>query len=459
MPPVAPPETRYARAGDLQLAYQKWGDGPPLLIVPPLVSHVELSWEHELNRRAFEHYGRHMTCVQFDKRGIGLSDRPEAAPTLEQRIDDITTVMDAAGWDRCSVLGMSEGALMAQLFAAEFPARVDRLVLINGIAPLRYWDRIPGLVQPDDPPLGTLEDSRAAFAELVAGWPENAEYFTKWYMPSQVNNESFVRWVARLERMSASPKTFAQQVESVLQLDGDDAPERVTRPTLVIHVTGDRVIPVVMGRIVAQLIPGARYEEIAGEDHYLWVMPSWRATADCIIEFVTGTASAPVTARRFAAVLFTDIVESTSRSAAMGDTTWHAVIDSHDRIARGLIDEHGGRVVKSTGDGLLAVFDVPSLVVACGAVLCESVRGIELTIRAGVHAGEIEVHDDGDISGIAVNLAARVEQCAADGECWVSSTVRDMMLGGAAQFADRGEHTLKGIEGTWRLFAVASSVA
>jgi class 3 adenylate cyclase len=178
---------------------------------------------------------------------------------------------------------------------------------------------------------------------------------------------------------------------------------------------------------------------------------------DAFIEFITGTPTTRTTTRQFGTVLFTDIVDSTRQSAAMGDSKWRAVLDGHDRTARGLIDQHRGRVVKSTGDGLLAVFDAPSQGVECGIRMCDALRGIGVQIRAGVHAGEIEVHDDGDISGIAVNLAARVEQQAADGELWTSSTVRDLMLGGSASFTERGEHQLKGIEGTWRLFSVAAA--
>jgi class 3 adenylate cyclase len=223
---------------------------------------------------------------------------------------------------------------------------------------------------------------------------------------------------------------------------------------LVVHVKGDRVLNVALGRVLASLIPDAQYLEIPGDDHFSWALSDWRPLVDPMIEFVTGQPVTQVATRRFATVLFTDIVESTRKSAGMGDAAWHELIDQHDRLARKIVDKHGGRVVKSTGDGLLVVFDVPSEGVACGTALCTELRNLGVEIRAGLHAGEIEVRDDFDISGIAVNLAARVEQTADDGELWASSTVRDMMLGGSATFADRGEHTLKGIDGTWHLFAV-----
>jgi len=212
-----------------------------------------------------------------------------------------------------------------------------------------------------------------------------------------------------------------------------------------------------MGRLLSDLIADASYLEIEGADHFAWILPNWRDLDDAIIVHATGKSVARTTTRQFGAVLFTDIVDSTEQSASIGDAKWRAVLDRHDRTARSLIDGHRGRVVKSTGDGLLAVFDGPSQGVECGVKMCDALHGIGIEIRAGIHAGEIEVHDDGDISGIAVNLAARVEQQAADGELWASSTVRDLMLGGSACFAERGEHELKGIDGSWRLFAVASA--
>jgi class 3 adenylate cyclase len=223
------------------------------------------------------------------------------------------------------------------------------------------------------------------------------------------------------------------------------------------HVKGDQVLHPAHGRLLADVIPGARLFEIDGANHFAWMLPNWRDLDDTIIEFATGTSVARTTTRQFGAVMFTDIVNSTRQSAAVGDAKWRAVLDSHDRTARGLIDQHRGRVVKSTGDGLLAVFGAPSQGVECGIEMCDALRGIGIEIRAGIHAGEIEVHDDGDSSGIAVNLAARVEQQAAHGELWTSSTVRDLMLGGSASFTERGEHELKGIDGSWRLFSVSAA--
>jgi class 3 adenylate cyclase len=304
-----------------------------------------------------------------------------------------------------------------------------------------------------DPPLTHDLDRR--LAHLATGWPENTQELVDWFMPQCSGDQAFLRWAGRLQRLSASPRDFHRQVESVLALDAESAPERITSPTLVVHVKGDRVLNVALGRVLADVIPGARFIEIEGDCHFSWVQPNWRSIIDPMIEFVTRTAVESVATRRFATVLFTDIVDSTRQSATVGDAAWHDVIDRHDRVARRLVDQHGGRVVKSTGDGLLVVFDAPSQGVACAVAMVRELHSIGVEIRAGVHAGEIEVHDDLDISGIAVNLAARVEQAADNGELWASSTVRDMMLGGSTAFVDRGEHQLKGIEGQWRLFAVA----
>jgi class 3 adenylate cyclase len=453
---VQVPDTRYARSGDLRIAYQTWGEGPPMLYIADLISHVDIAWEHELYRRSLEHMGRHVTFAWFDKRGIGMSDRFDDAPTLEERNQDILAVMDTLGWERAHIVGQSEGGIMAQLFAADFPERVETVTLVNTVVSPRYYERIPDFIRAGDPPL-MVDHIYEHFERVLETWGEDASFMVGWELPSQAGNEAFERWIARLMRFAATPKDFKRQLDSVFELDAGDAPERISAPTMVMHVQGDQVLPVAMGRLLADIIPGAQYVEIEGADHFFWIMPNWREVSDISIAFVTGKPVERATTRKFATVLFTDIVDSTRQSAAVGDARWRGILDSHDRTARGLIDEHAGRVVKSTGDGLLAVFDTPSLGVNCGVQMCDALRGLGIDIRAGVHAGEIEVHDDGDISGVAVNLAARVEQLAADRELWASSTVRDLMLGGSTSFTDRGEHALKGIDGNWRLFSVTAA--
>ena len=451
------PETHYADAGGLRIAYQQWGSGPPCLIVPALISNVEIAWEHELYRRTLERLGRFMTCVMFDKRGIGLSDRFDGVPTLDQRIGDMSCVMDAVGWERAHLHGTSEGALMAQLFAADHPERVLSVGLLNSIVPHNYRRQIRALVEEGDAPIASTQETIDRFLTMAETWGEDATYMINFELPSQNGNEGVSRWMARLCRFSASPNDFTKQLGSIVALDAGDAPERIQAPTQIAHVKGDRVLPVAGGRVLASVIPDATYLELAGDDHFAWCMPNWREYVDAYIEFATGRSPHSTVTRKFASVLFTDIVNSTRQSSQVGDSSWRETLEGHDRVTRDLIDRHGGRVVKSTGDGLLAIFDVPSQAVTCATDMLHSLSSLGIAIRAGVHAGEIEVLDDGDITGIAVNLAARVEQRAADGELWVSSTVRDMMLGGVTTFVDRGQHELKGIDGEWRLYSVAGA--
>lgn len=343
---------------------------------------------------------------------------------------------------------------MAQLFAADHPERVLSVGLLNSMVPHQYRRRIRDRFEEGDAPLVSTQETVDRFLKMAETWGEDATYMVGFELPSQSGNEGVSRWMARLCRFSASPNDFTKQLFSIVTLDAGDAPERIQAPTQVAHVKGDRVLPVAGSRVLVDLIPGATYLEIEGDDHFAWCMPHWRQYLDAYIEFATGQSPRSTLTRKFASVLFTDIVNSTKRSSMVGDTSWRETLEGHDRVTRELIERHQGRVVKSTGDGLLAVFDVPSQAVTCATDMIHALSSLGIDIRAGVHAGEIEVLDDADITGIAVNLAARVEQHAADGELWVSSTVRDMMLGGSTTFVDRGLHQLKGIEGEWRLYSV-----
>lgn len=440
------PQTRYVRTDDgIHLAYQVFGEGPPTVLISPLLSNVEMSWDHELYRRALEHIGSHLRLVHFDKRGIGCSDRFEHHPTLEQRISDIEAVMDAAGFEKAHLWGLSEGGLMAQLFAVRHPDRVDRVLLVNSAAGA---DSAPFF------DVDELADLAAFFETMIETWGERPELMVERMMPSQLDNPSFVRWLGRLQRLSANKADMRRQVESVIALESADDLSALTARTMVMHSEGDRVLPRHQAEYLADRIPDCEVAFVAGDDHFLWVNDNWRQTIDRAITFLTGRAVEARTERRFATVLFTDLVESTTLSAAAGDASWHETLDGHDRICRQVIDHLGGRLVKSTGDGVLATFDSPSAAVGAALALKRHLAAIGLPIRAGLHAGEIEVHSDGDISGLAVNLAARVEQAAEDGTVFTSSTLRDLMLGGDAKFDDRGRHVLKGIEGDWQLYEV-----
>ncbi|HLX87500.1 MAG TPA: adenylate/guanylate cyclase domain-containing protein [Acidimicrobiales bacterium] len=444
------PDTKYAMSDGLHIAYQAFGSGSPIVLVPPLASNVELTWEHELHRRVLEYDAQHGRIVMFDKRGIGSSDRFDRAPTLDERISDISAVMDAEGLERASLVGLSEGGVMAQLFAARHPDRVERLALINTSAGIGAVPHLAEYAAAGDPPVD-FEYMLAQFQRLIDSWGTDPSFMTDWMMPSQRHNSSFIHWAGKFQRQTASPTDIARQIESLVSLDTFPVLPEITAPTVVMHVKGDRVINVANGRLLADRIPGARYMEVEGEDHFLWFMPHWRSFLDPLFEFITGR---PPTggSRRFAAVLFTDLVGSTSRTIRAGDAEWRGTIESHDRICRDVTAAYGGRVVKSTGDGMLALFDGPSQAVGAASEIVVRLGAIELAARAGVHAGELEVREDGDVAGTAVNIAARVEQLAGEGEVYVSSAVRDMLLGGEYRFEEAGEHELKGFEGTWRLY-------
>jgi len=448
------PDIQFAKSGELHLAYTRYGAGPDVVVIPPLVSNVELSWEQELYRRVLEHNARYVRVLEFDKRGIGSSDRFERHPTLEERIGDINAVMDAEGIERASLLGLSEGGLMAQLFAAMHPERVDRLVLVNSHPGVSAWRQLGAYRRAGDP----ATDVRGAVDRLrriVETWGREPELMVDLFAPSQNGNAAFTRWMARYQRQTASPADMKRQLESILNLDAAERLPDIKAPTLVMNVRGDRIFPPASGRYLADKIPGARFVEFAGEDHFCWIMSSWRELMECWIEFVTGTVPTVRGERRFATVLFTDIVGSTAEGAKVGDDAWRRTLESHDRIAWKTVDRHRGTLVKNTGDGLLITFDSPSQAIACGVELARELAGVGLAIRAGLHAGEIEVRENGDVAGVAVNLAARVQQAAREGSIYTSSTVRDLLLGGERSFEDRGEHELKGIAGAWRLYELA----
>lgn len=446
-------DIRYARSGDLNIAYQRFGSGPDVVVIPGLVSNVELAWEHEVYRRCREYIGRYVRVLEFDKRGMASSDRFEQAPTLEQRIADVEAVMDAEGIERAHVLGLSEGGLMGQFFAALHPERVDRLVLVNstiGLSALGQLER-----RDYDPPM-RRKDVLARFERMFDGWGREPEHFVDLFAPSKNDDHAFIRWVGRFQRQTCSRADVRRQFESILGLDANDRLGDIRAPTLVANVIGDRAIPPAFGRYLAKHICGARYVEFPGDDHFCWIMPIWREINDCWLEFVTGRAPAARSERRFATVLFTDIVDSTARSAAVGDAAWRDMLDRHDRIGWQAVDRHVGKLVKNTGDGLLMTFPSPSEAVACATELVGELGRVGLSVRAGLHAGEIVVREDGDVSGVAVNLAARVQQAAPGGSTWVSSTVRDLLLGGEWSFTERGEHVLKGIDGAWRLYELTA---
>ena len=441
-----PPQTRYARSGDVSIAYQVVGDGPiDLVYVPGWISNVEMAWEEPSYARFLRRLASFSRLILFDKRGTGLSDRVphDALPALEQRMDDVRAVMDAVGSERAALFGWSEGGTLVCLFSATYPARTAALVTF-GIFAKRIWS-------PDYPWAPTPEAREAWLSSIPGSWgDELADVQT--LAPSASNDTRFRRWLSAYFLQSASPGAAVALGRMNTQVDIRAVLPSIQSPTLVLQSVGDQEVNVAEARYIARLIPGARLVELAGAEHLPFTSEA-DAILDAIEEFLTGSPGQAETDRMLATVLFTDIVGSTEQAAAMGDRRWRDLLDSHDAVVRRELARYRGREVKRTGDGFLATFDGPARAIRCGVATSRAVGALGIEVRTGLHTGEIEVRGE-DVGGIAVHLAARVMAAAAAGEVLVSSTVRDLVVGSGIQFEDRGERRLKGVPGTWRLYAV-----
>ena len=439
------PDVHYARSGDLHIAYTTIGSGPiDVLIVPGFISHLEIMWENPAIVALFERITRYARLIILDKRGTGMSDPVAEAPTLEQRMDDIRAVMDAARSERATLIGVSEGVPLCVLFAAAFPQRCVALVLIGALARSTWAPDYPWATSKD-----ALMEAAATFTLPAWGRGENIEIFA----PSVATDPTMVDWWARIERLAASPGMLAQLFAMFLDTDVRDVLPLVQVPTLVLHRTGDRVVSVHAGRWLASQIPGARFVELPGRDHSPWA-GDVDALAGEIEEFITGARSStpPEVDRVLASVLFIDIVASTERAAALGDARWRELLERYYAIVRSELSRYRGREVKTVGDGVLATFDGPARGIRAARAMVTAAAALRLETRVGMHAGEVEVMGD-DIGGIAVHIGARVAAIAGSGEVLVSSTVKDLVAGSGISFIDRGLHNLKGVPGEWRLFS------
>ncbi len=442
-----PPETRYARAGDVHVAYQVFGEGDlDVVLVPGYITHVELVWEMPPIAKVLERLGSFARVIMFDRRGSGLSDPVPEAPTLEQRMDDVRAVMDAAGSERAALIGISEGASMSILFAATYPQRVQALVCIGGMA---------RSTPADDYPLGTPVDAllESGFELILPHWGEGA--LVEVAAPSQAADPDVRAAFGRMERASASPGMMAQLAQMFLDIDVRHVVPSVHVPTLILHRRHDRLVNVRHGRWLAEHMPNARFVELPGHDHAIWFEDP-ELTIGEVQEFLTGARAAPEPQRMLATVLFTDIVDSTRTAAGLGDSRWRELLERHGRTVRSALERFGGRAVKSTGDGYLATFDGPARGIHCARAILDSSEEQGLRVRAGLHTGECELMGD-DIGGMAVHIAARVSALAGPGEVLVSRTVKDLVVGSGIEFEDRGAGELKGVPGEWRLYAVAGS--
>jgi class 3 adenylate cyclase len=432
------PITHYARSGDVHIAYQGFGAGPiNLVVVPGFVSNIENYWDEPDLARFLRRLGSYARVVTFDKRGTGMSDRVAELPGLEQRMDDLRAVMDAAGMEQAAVLGISEGAPLSILFAATYPDRCRALVLYGSFSRFSHW--FPN------------EEALAAFFGYVEqAWGSGGS--VQRFAPSRANDAAFQHWWGRNERLGASPAAVTALMRMNSQIDISGILPAVRVPTLVIHRTGDKTVNVEGGRDVAAHIPGARLVEFPGDDHLYFAGENSDDIADAIEEFLTGSRAPVAVDRVLATVLFTDIVGSTEKAAALGDQRWRDLLDSHHATIRRNLARFRGHEVKTTGDGFLATFDGPARGVRCACAIADEIRPLGIEVRAGLHTGECEMIGD-DVGGIAVHIGARVAALAGAGEVLVSSTVKDLVAGSGLHFGDRGSQSLKGIPGEWRIFA------
>ena len=442
--PSARPETRYAKSGDVNIAYQVVGEGPvDLIYVPGWISNLELMWDEPAHAHVLDRFASFSRLILFDKRGTGLSDPVplDRLPTLEERMDDVRAVLDAVECEQPAVFGFSEGGNMSVLFAATYPERTRALALY-GVFAKRIWS-------PDYPWAPKPDDRAREIDELERNWSKRMDL--DMLAPSE--DDAFKDRMATYFRRSASPGAAAALMRMNTQIDVRDVLPTIQAPTLVLHRRDDLDASVEEGRWIASRIPGAKFVELPGDAHTLWAGDT-DSIVDEIEEFLTGARRGPEPDRVLATVLFTDIVGSTERAREVGDRRWRELLERHHTLVRHQLERYQGREVDTAGDGFLATFDGPARAIRCASAAVNGVRSLGLEIRAGVHTGECELLGD-KVAGLAVHTGARVASAASPGEVLVSQTVKDLVAGSGLEFEDRGAHELKGVPGEWRLYAVS----
>jgi len=430
---------KYARSDGIHIAYRVFGDGPrDLVLIPGTLSHVELFWEFPPNEYLLKRFTSFARVIVFDKRGQGLSDRV-AEQTIEERIGDVRAVMDAAGSEKATIYGWSEGGPMSLLFAATYPERTSGLVLCGSFSSMMAY---------------VGEEKRDLFLKrLDEHWGEGI--LVPINAPSKAKDEMFLKYFGKLERATASPGAIVALMRANFEIDVRPILPTIHLPTLVLHRVGDKTVPVEQGRYLAQHIAGAKYVELPGDDHLLQAFGQdvLDRLIDEVEEFITGERHRPEPDRTLATVMFTDMVGSTEHVSRLGDRQWRELLSGYYAALRKELGAFRGREVNTAGDGLLATFDGPARAIRCACAIRERVKPLGIRVRTGLHTGECELIGD-DVGGIAVHIGARVASAANPDEVLVSSTVRDLVAGSGIKFTDRGPHTLKGVADEWRLFAV-----
>jgi class 3 adenylate cyclase len=436
------PPIEYAHSGHVHIAYQVSGRdaGRDLLLVPGIYSQIELMWEEPAYAEFLRRLGQFARLIAFDMRGIGLSDRAEALPTLEEQVDDVLAVLDAARSDRAAILGISQGGPMSALFAALHPERTSSLILYGAYATA---------MGDADYPWGRSPEWLAwYFDEIEKRWGHGA--FIGALAPSRAEDPAFRAWWSRFERNASAPGNTQAYVRTHSRDDVRAVLQAIRVPTLVIQRSGDRFRDPRNGAYLAAHIPGSTYVELAGDDHLVF-LGDRQAVADEIEGFVTGARRGPDLDRVLATVLFTDIVESTQMARRMGDAAWRQLLERHNTLVREQIELHRGVEVDTTGDGFLITFDGPARAVRCAIEVQAALAAIGIEVRAGAHTGEVEMAGR-QIRGVAVHIGARIAALAGPGEILTSRTVRDLVAGSSLSFTDRGMHALKGIDEPVQLF-------
>ncbi|MGI8727617.1 MAG: adenylate/guanylate cyclase domain-containing protein [Solirubrobacterales bacterium] len=429
-----PVSTHYALNDGVNIAYQVTGEGPDLVVVPGFVSHLEMDWAEPQFAAFLEQLGSFCRLIRLDKRGTGLSDPAPGIPTLEERMEDVHAVMDAAGSERATLLGYSEGGPMSTLFAATYPERTQGLIIYGSF------------------PNGAALLGERFLRDVIDHWGEGN--IVNYFAPSVAHEPGRRMASGAYERAAASPGMARALIAALDQTDVSAVLPHVRVPALVLHRRGD-MFPVESARWMAGQLQNGRFVELEGADHTPFYGDAASLLGE-IEEFVTGTRSSGVVERALATVLFTDIVESTRRASELGDRTWRELLTTHNELTREHVLAARGQPIKSTGDGYLATFDGPARAVNCARELTTALAALGIQIRAGIHTGECELMGD-DIAGLAVHIGARIGALGGPGEVVVSSTVKDLVVGSAIKFADRGEHELKGVPDRWHLYTACDN--